>query len=99
MHLLQAHGVPAGAVLKGSETITDPNLQARGFWDVVEHPDVGDYKQTTTPWLLSKSPRRRAVPAPDLGEHNFQVLSSLLGLSQGEIDSLSDSGVIGDTPN
>ena len=99
MHLLQAHGVPAGAVLKGSETITDPHLQARGFGDVVEHPDVGAYRQTTTPWILSKSPRRHAVPAPGLGQHNFQVFTSLLGLSQSEIDALSYSGVIGDTPN
>ena len=31
MHLLQAHGVPAGAVLKGGETLVDPHLTAQGF--------------------------------------------------------------------
>ena len=41
MHLLQARGVPAGAVLKGGETIVDPHLEARGFWDTVEHPEAG----------------------------------------------------------
>lgn len=49
MHLVQAHGVPAGAVLNGSETIMDPHLAARGFWDLVDHSEVGVYKQTTTP--------------------------------------------------
>ena len=98
MHMLQAHGVPAAAVLKGSEIIADPHLEARGFWDVVEHPEAGTYKQTTTPWVLSKSPRLPAVAAPGLGEHSFQVFSSLLGLSPAEIDSLVERGITGDTP-
>ncbi len=98
MHLLQAHGVPAAPVLKASETIVDPHLAARGFWDVVEHPETGSYKQTTTPWVLSRSPRRPSVPAPGLGEHNFRVLNGLLGLAPSEIDELVLSGITGDTP-
>ena len=99
MHLLQAEGVPAGAVLKGSETIVEPHLDARGFWDVVDHPEAGIYKQTTLPWVLSKSPRQTTVPAASLGEHNYQVLGGLLGLSISEIDDLVASGITGDVPN
>ena len=98
MHLLQAHGVPAAPVLKASETIVDPHLAARGFWDVVEHPEAGSYKQTTTPWVLSRSPRRPSVPAPGLGEHNFLILNGLLGLAPSEIDDLVLSGITGNTP-
>jgi crotonobetainyl-CoA:carnitine CoA-transferase CaiB-like acyl-CoA transferase len=58
MHLLQARGVPAGAVLKGGEVIADPHLEARQFWDTVDHPEVGTYRQATTPWKLSQYPRR-----------------------------------------
>ena len=82
MHLLQGHGVPAGAVLTGSDTITDPHLAARGFWDVVDHPEVGTYKQVTTPWHLSRSPRRPTQPSPSLGAHNQYVLGELLGLAR-----------------
>ena len=99
MHMLQANGVPAGAVLKANETIADPHLEAREFWDVVNHPEAGTYKQTTTPWVLSKSPRVPAVAAAGLGEHNFQVFSGLLGLSPSEIDDLVRSGITGDTPS
>ena len=99
MHLLQAEGVPAGAVLKGSETIVDPHLEARGFWDTVNHPEAGIYKQTTTPWILSKSPRQPAVPAAGLGEHNYQVLGGLLGLPTSEIDALVEQGITGDVPD
>ena len=98
MHMLQAHGVPTGAVLKANETLADPHLEARGFWDVVDHPEAGAYKQTTTPWVLSKSPRLPAVAAAGLGEHNFQVFNGLLGLSPAEIDDLVESGITGDTP-
>ena len=99
MHLLQAYGVPAGAVLKGKETINDPHLEARGFWDVVNNPEAGIYKQTTLPWILSKSPRQTTVPAAGLGEHNFQVFNGLLGLSATEIDTLVEQGITGDVPN
>ena len=98
MHLLQSRGVPAAPVLKGGEAITDPHLEYRGFWDVVNHSEAGTYKQATTPWLLSRSTRRPSVPAPGLGEHNYHVLHNLLGLPQNEIDTLVRDDIIGDTP-
>ena len=98
MHLLQAQGVAAGAVLKGSELIEDPHLTARGFWDVVDHPAAGSYRQTTIPWKLSKSPRLRAVAASGLGEHNSYILGNLLGLTPGQLADLETEGVIGTRP-
>lgn len=98
MHLLQAHGVPAGAVLTGGETIHDPHLEARGFWDVVEHPEVGPYRQVTTPWQLTRNPRHLTRPAPGLGEHNHAVLRDLLGLSAQDIAALEAQGIIGTRP-
>ncbi|MBM3226046.1 MAG: CoA transferase [Candidatus Tectomicrobia bacterium] len=98
MHLLQAHGVPAGAVLKGGEVIVDPHLEARGFWDVVHHPEVGPYRQVTTPWHLSQNPRRTVTPSPSLGEHNTYVLGTLLGLSSEEMAALEAQGIIGTRP-
>jgi benzylsuccinate CoA-transferase BbsF subunit len=98
MHLLQAHGVAAGAVLKGIDVIHEPHLQARGFWDTVEHPEAGQYIQVTTPWKLSRDQRQTAVPAPGLGEHNGYVLSELLGLPEGELEDLETQGIIGARP-
>jgi len=46
MYLLQADGVPVGAVLKGSETINDPHLEACEFWKVVDNPEAGRCMQT-----------------------------------------------------
>jgi len=99
MYLLQADGVLAGAVLKGSETINDPHLEARGFWDVVDNPEAGRYMQTTLPWMLSKSPRQTTVTAAGLGEHNYQVFNGLLGLSASEIYAPLEQGITGDMTN
>jgi crotonobetainyl-CoA:carnitine CoA-transferase CaiB-like acyl-CoA transferase len=98
MHLLQAHGVTAGAVLTGGDTLSDPHLEAREFWDVVDHPEAGTYKQVTTPWRLSKNPRRTTAAAPSLGEHNHYVLADILGLSAQEIAVLEAQGIIGTHP-
>jgi crotonobetainyl-CoA:carnitine CoA-transferase CaiB-like acyl-CoA transferase len=98
MHVLQAHGVPAGAVLTGGEVIADPHLEARHFWDTVDHPEAGRYRQVSTPWRLAKNPRRVTSPAPGLGEHNGYILGDLLGLSIQEIEALEAQGIIGVRP-
>jgi crotonobetainyl-CoA:carnitine CoA-transferase CaiB-like acyl-CoA transferase len=98
MHILQGHGVPAGALLTGGEVIADPHLEARNFWDAVDHPEAGTYQQVTTPWRLSKHPRRATRPAPALGEHNRYVLGKLLGLSSPEIAALEAQGIVGTCP-
>ena len=91
--------MPAGAVLNGSETTMDPHIAARGFWDLVDHCESGVYKQTTTPWVLSKNPRLAATPAPGLGEHNYQVLGGLLGLSASDIDDLVEQRITSEIPS
>jgi crotonobetainyl-CoA:carnitine CoA-transferase CaiB-like acyl-CoA transferase len=85
-------------VVTAAEVIAEPHLEARGFWDTVEHPDVGTYRQVSTPWQLSKSPRQVTSPAPGLGDHNGYVLRELLGLSTEEIQVLAANSVIGTQP-
>lgn len=99
MHQLQAAGVPAGAVLKGSQLVADPHLAARNWWDRVTMPEVGrEYAYVGTPWSLGASPRPPGTPAPPIGEHNEYVLGELLGLSGSEIADLAAQGIIGKTP-
>jgi benzylsuccinate CoA-transferase BbsF subunit len=98
MHILQTHGVPAGAVLTGGETLADPHLQERHFWEVVDHPEAGTYQQFTPPWRLSKNPRRPTTPAPALGADNHYVLGHLLGLAERDIAELEAAGIIGTRP-
>ncbi|HZQ36408.1 MAG TPA: CoA transferase, partial [Dehalococcoidia bacterium] len=99
MHLLQRHGVPAGAVLTGLELLADPQLNARGWWEDLVPTEVGEpYRFVTAPWRLSAAPRPLSTPAPCLGEHNEHVYRDLLGLSPEEYAELQRAGVIGIEP-
>lgn len=99
MQTLQAAGVLAAAVLNPKEVLLDEHLRQRGFFDRV---DTGNVGVRPVPHQLgakfSAFEMNSARKAPKLGEHNHEVLSSLLGLSDAEIAGLQEKGVIGDVP-
>ncbi len=77
----------------------DQQMQARGFWEPVTHPVVGEHRYPGWPMHLSGSPGGwYRSPAPLLGQHNEEVLNGLLGLGADEIADLRQAGVIGDRP-
>jgi crotonobetainyl-CoA:carnitine CoA-transferase CaiB-like acyl-CoA transferase len=93
---LQEAGVPAGAVLDFRQLWHDPQLNARGAFQEVEHPVFGTEVRATSQWSRGHLPQPIDRPAPCFGEHNRYVLGELLGLSDGEIAGLERDGVIGD---
>ena len=77
----------------------DHQMQARGFWEPVVHPVVGEHRYPGWPMRLSGSTGGwYRSPAPLLGQHNEEVLSDLLGLDAEAIDHLRQAGVIGERP-
>ena len=98
MRLLQAAGVPCGAVLNGREVLEDGHLNERGFFWEIPHPDAGAFPYAGVPFRLSKSPPAARLPAPCLGEHNWSVLKDLLRMGNEEIARLGNAGIIGDRP-
>jgi len=93
--LLQEVGVPAMPSLDVQSLETDPHLNHRGFIERLEHPVVGTMAHTGIPWLLRDGPNGVRTPAPMLGQHTDEILSSLLRLSTSEIQVLRDEGVLG----
>jgi crotonobetainyl-CoA:carnitine CoA-transferase CaiB-like acyl-CoA transferase len=98
MEVLQRAGVPAGAVLNGRDMLDDPQLKARKFYRLVEHPVGGPQMQRGWPFHLSQTPAEVRSPAPCFGEHTHEVLGGLLGYSEEEIVRLEAAGVIGYRP-
>jgi len=91
-------GVPVAKVLQPHRQAELPPLQARGFFEVTEHPVGPPARQSTLPMRLSDGPARfHRSPAPLLGEHNHEVLSEL-GLDAAEIAELEAAGTIGRAP-
>jgi len=93
MRLLGAAGIPAGAVLDTEELHNDPSFQQRGIMQVVEHPTHGPFKLPAWP-VRHNGGTLTASPAPLLGQHNAEVLSDWLGISDQEVDALHAEGVI-----
>ena len=98
MVLLQQANIKAGFVSKGREVIEDPQLNYLGFWDNVNHPKAGKYKQVTTPWKFSRLRRNSTHPAHDLGQDNQQVFQNFLGVDNNRYKYLEDSNIIGKNP-
>lgn len=97
--LLQAHGIPAGPVLScGPDTYDDPHLQARDYFQVVNHPDAGTNLLSGPFFNMQSQTEKRHKPAPNLGEHNDYLLGEVLGYSKDTLSILEENHVIGTTP-
>jgi crotonobetainyl-CoA:carnitine CoA-transferase CaiB-like acyl-CoA transferase len=68
-------------------------LEARGFYEEVEHPVIGKIRVPFRMWNMSSGGASCRRPAPLLGQHNAEVFSTL-GCSAAEIDALRESGTI-----
>ncbi|MGD9115920.1 MAG: CoA transferase [Dehalococcoidia bacterium] len=94
MSLLQRHGIAAGVVRDARDLARDPQLEARGFFVELEHPELGKTIADASPIKLSATPPVYNRAAPLLGQDNDYVYGELLGLSQTEINKLKEDGVI-----
>ena len=96
--LTQEKSIPCAPVYKSHEMPSHPQLESRGFFQSVTHPDTGDYPYAGVSWRLSRTPGRLGGPAPRLGGHSRIVLERFLGMESGAVDDLISRGVTGDTP-
>jgi crotonobetainyl-CoA:carnitine CoA-transferase CaiB-like acyl-CoA transferase len=91
-------GVPVAKVMQPHRQTELEQLNARGFFEVLEHPVNSPAHFSTLPFRLSCGPQHFHVSsAPLLGQHNRELLAEL-GLSPAEIDTLEADGVIGTEP-
>jgi len=94
-----AQGVPAAAMVPGYGTLDDPQMRARGFFEAIDNPLVGEHYYPTWPVRLSAGPDRIwTAPAPTLGQHNAEVLGTELGIDAAELARLEAEDVIGTVP-
>ena len=89
-----AIGLPCGSLNNIAQAATHPQVQARRMLVEVEHPRIGSLTVPDTPVKLSRTPGGLTGPPPVLGQHTYEVLSSLLGLSRVELDELAAAGAI-----
>ena len=83
-----------GPVNSANDLLHNHQLNARGWYQQVEHPELGvsviypgpPYRHAASPWRLQRRP-------PRLGEHTVAVLRDELGLTDEQMVALKAAGV------
>jgi crotonobetainyl-CoA:carnitine CoA-transferase CaiB-like acyl-CoA transferase len=95
MRQCQAAGIIAAPVQSAEDRVEyDPQLQHRQMYPIIEHPELGAVPNEGYPVKMSRTPAFVHGRAPTYGEHNQYVYGELLGMSDEEIHSLRERGVI-----
>ncbi|MBI2907831.1 MAG: CoA transferase [Chloroflexi bacterium] len=93
MYTLCEAGVGAGAVMDTSDLMRDPQLLAREMMVTITHPQRGEFVTFGNPIKLSASDVPMASP-PTLGQHTAELLAQVLGISEADVESLREEGVV-----
>jgi formyl-CoA transferase len=97
MEMLLAHDVPAGPIYSADRMLSDPHFQAREMFVESIHDRRPDGRRVMFPGVVPKltlDPGGIRSPAPEIGEHNAEILQGLLGLSPDEFRVLQQKGVV-----
>jgi formyl-CoA transferase len=92
MERSQAVGYMCGAINTVEDVFNDPHLQARNYFQEIDHPYTGRLKYPGAQFKMSETPYR-AGRAPLLGEHTDEVLGEL-GYKQEDVARLRAQGAI-----
>ena len=86
-------GVPASDVRDVEQVFDDPQTEARGMRQSVEHPTAGDVEMPGSPMHFSRTPVGVRRHPPLLGEHTEEVLKEY-GYREEDLVVLREEGVI-----
>ena len=93
--LLKEAGISSGVVQNAEDLSRDPQLMARNFFVQLEHPVLGKTVSDSSPVRFEEDFTVGWKAAPQLGEDNRYVFLELLGLTESELYSYAEKGIIG----
>ena len=91
VELLKNSNVPHGPVNTLDDLFKDPQLNATGYWQDVDHPTEGRIRTMAVPTKWSRSPPEVKRQAPRLGQHSVEVLKEV-GYSDADIAAMIAAG-------
>ena len=94
--LFQEHRVTWAPYRSVSEALaSDPDCSTDNpMFSNLEQPGVGEWLVPGSPLDFGDLPRTPPAPAPKLGEHTDEILLELLGLTEGDLGRLHDTGIV-----
>jgi crotonobetainyl-CoA:carnitine CoA-transferase CaiB-like acyl-CoA transferase len=91
---LDEFGLIWAPVAELPDVIDDPQVRAMGWFATIDHPQHGAFETLDTPFRIDGAEVGVRGPAPEAGEHTFDVLAGL-GIGGDELTELVAAGVIG----
>jgi crotonobetainyl-CoA:carnitine CoA-transferase CaiB-like acyl-CoA transferase len=83
-----------GIVQTPLELVNCPQLESRNFYREVDHPVIGKIKVPAELFKFTETPYQLRLPAPTLGQHNWEIYVEGLGYTQQELCQLRQLNVI-----
>ncbi|MCZ7564411.1 MAG: CoA transferase [Burkholderiales bacterium] len=91
---LEAAGVPCGPINDMAQVFENPQVRHRGMRIDIPHALGVAVPSVASPMRFSETPVAYEVPPPMLGQHTREVLGTLLGKTDAELDALAAAGII-----
>ena len=99
MTVLQEAGLTVTPINTIEDVLKDPQAEARNSIWKVQHSSLGEIDLLGSALQhLSRTPAEPQGHPPLLGEHTYEILETVLGMSKDEIKGLSESGIIKGSP-
>jgi len=91
--LLNAKGVPSGAILSLQDALAAPQIRHRGTIQTIQEPGIGPLRLFNLTAMFEETPGRLDSPPPRLGAHTDEILRDL-GYSGDEIKGFRERNTI-----
>lgn len=92
--LLLSQDVPSAPVYNVGEAVDDPHIAAREMIIELDQPQYGKVRIAGCPIKFSETPIKTFDPAPLLGQHTEEILTSVLGYSKTQVAELKKKGLV-----
>jgi crotonobetainyl-CoA:carnitine CoA-transferase CaiB-like acyl-CoA transferase len=93
-HKAQAKRIPFAPVSTMGDLLSSKHLNARGFFVEIAQPEAEPLRFPGPVFKMSRTPWEIRRPAPTLGQHNHEIYTGRLKLSDAEMAQLKQRGVI-----
>lgn len=90
--------VPVAPILTVPEMLKQPHHNSRRVFRTVNDRQLGEFVMAGMPLRFSGYPHDVSREAPFLGEHNLEIFSNYLGMTQAEVADLEVEGVLKSQP-
>ena len=92
MNEMQPVSIAAGVVETPADVFEDPQLKYRKYFQLANHPEIGDCYLPDWPFKLTETPAELDIP-PLFGQDTHYICTEILKMSDDEFARLVDEGI------